>query len=251
MRMRYVVWGLMALLGSGSIVVGMMMVRDYQTAAAAEKELGRLLQEIAGYERQVRENGELKLKSIRRHHNAVRHSNAMLFGSLRSLQVSPAGTDLSPLACKLRIIEAIQKMDVQLSEREVAVGSGVAAYGYRYVTSSGKMPDKSEVPGLLLQLELTEELVDLTARSRLASLDRFQFLGSLRQADYGAMRFQLGCTGSAESIRTLVRRLNHARYFLVVRSVALTDAGDGKVSASIEVDYLTFELLSEVLADAG
>ena len=247
---RYLTRVLFVLLAVGSGFAMMIMLRDARKAAAVADELVRLERQIHDYETLVRDSGELKLRSMRRHHKAVKQSRNALFEDLFKLQVA-SGEPVSPLACKVRIIEAGQKMRMQLEGRDVALGDAAQAFGFSAVTQSGKMPERSEVPELLRRLELTEEIVDLVARSDVDGLVEFSYKGTERQARSTALSFRITCTGEFAGLRNLVARFNGARYFLVVRSVRLSRSPDQAVTAEIDVDYLLFHELKEGLADAG
>jgi hypothetical protein len=100
------------------------------------------------------------------------------------------------------------------------------------------LPGPDEIPLILRNLEIAQELVYLLSQAQVQSVDEFSRQAELEPVErglYSYISFGIRVGGTVESVRIFLNSLNQASYFFIVRSVNVKTPGAdlrGPTSAS-------------------
>lgn len=136
----------------------------------------------------------------------------------------------SPLRTKNRIKENCVRFENMLRGENIHLPESLAMFSFDKYNDPKTLPKKDDIPQIIKQLNIIEDLIYLISRSEVTSLDRFERKDGLKVTKrdlYDYMPFGITLTGSVGSIRSFLNNLvswneeDGARYFYLVRNLTV------------------------------
>jgi hypothetical protein len=160
---------------------------------------------------------------------------------MQSLSQRRAKDDLgsfSRLGAKNHLTKICTKMENQLRSSDITVQDSQTSFSFGQWMGQDVLPGPDEIPLILRNLEIAQELVYLLSQAQVQSVDEFSRQAELEPVErglYSYISFGIRVGGTVESVRIFLNSLNQASYFFIVRSVNVKTPGAdlrGPTSAS-------------------
>ena len=135
--------------------------------------------------------------------------------------------DMGRIACSDRVKSACGALRERLYARGVAFSQDVGRMTLQSVIDADSPPKAEDVPLVIKQLNVVDELVTVVARSGIPELNSFTRndpglqLQKGPSGQYNFSEYGLTVTGDFNTIRNFLNNLNDARYLYVVRHIKL------------------------------
>jgi hypothetical protein len=146
---------------------------------------------------------------------------------MQELEKRRAKDDLgsfSRLGAKNHLTKICTKMENQLRSSDITVKDGQTSFSFGAWMGQDVLPAPEEIPLILRNLEIAQELVYLLSQAQIQEVEEFSRqleLAPVERDLYDFISFGIRMTGTLESVRTFLNSLNQASYFFIVRSVSV------------------------------
>jgi hypothetical protein len=218
-----------------SLILAVFLGWRISGAMAAAAEASGQFEELRGFGQRERrasysasnENLAISKRNLERAETELRNLRVALYQ--RSNVVHEA--NVSNTKCKNHLIEGTRELVNRLTTVEgVLVHPEARGLSFSDVITSEKLPDQTvEVPVLMKQFEIIEELVGLVAGSdisELRSISRSAGVGTAEIEELELMPLSMKVAGDSASVKQLLTKLqSDSKYFFIVRNVKLSAPG--------------------------
>lgn len=137
----------------------------------------------------------------------------------------PADRAMSSVECVRTLQIEISRMDAELKEKNVLMGSRSQFFTFDRIAKSDVLPPASQVPGILRKLKIIREVVRLVGLSGVAEitdLARPLDLAVFEEGLYTVTPINISVVGSMEAVEKLVNLFNReSTYLFFLRSLSL------------------------------
>lgn len=145
--------------------------------------------------------------------------------------VKPIPDDMTPIDVKVYVQNQSLAMHQRLRGSACTVTSSLTNFGFDSFLGAQVFPDKEQIRAIRRHIEITREIVNTVAQSRIPVLDSLQRLPSdlkLNQLEhYRYCTYRLSLRGDIDQIQTFLRAISDSkRMFFLVRLLRVNATGD-------------------------
>ncbi|MFW5803522.1 MAG: hypothetical protein ACOCWJ_06350 [Verrucomicrobiota bacterium] len=208
-------------IGLAAAIVLVVMVKQ-QTAHASDLQ-EKVEEQVAFFEKVKREKvaiTEDNLETALRNKSLAEARLTNLRAMLQS-RSAIAVPDYTGVECKNLLREETQAMRDQLFERRIQIPASVSRLSFGTILDSAGLPDEdTEVPILVKQLRLIQEVVRLAGEAFITEFSNIERLGGtavLEGDDYNIVPFRVTVTGNLPKVKNFVTKLQRdSEYFFLI-----------------------------------
>ena len=241
-----------------TVVGGYFIFTTWQKADKSEAEVAAIKDKMITF---TKADHPLKLSTVDQakanSEAASKAYNDMLAILVKKTAIAGADADkIDPIGAKNRIEKGCTKMENMLNGAGVEFSADMRQFTFGPFMNANRLPRREEIPLLLKNLEIVQELVYLISSSgvtQLSSMSRSESLDPSRRDLFNYISFNVTVSGDADSVRQLVNTLQAGKtYYYFVKAMTLTantklaDNGADSVVGRSKLDRLALKQSQQI-----